>query len=59
MASLFFLYPPCFVVRRQPQEISEFLIVFFALMISLRGQQQCEMKDAIVEVETSGVSGYN
>lgn len=33
-------------MEQQPQEISEFLIVFFTLMISLK-EQRCEMKDIL------------
>lgn len=33
-------------MKQQPQEISEFLIVFFTLMISLE-EQQCEMKNIL------------
>lgn len=33
-------------MKQQPQEIVEFLIVFFTLMISLE-EQQCEMKDIL------------
>lgn len=46
-------------MKQQPEEISEFLIVFFTLIVSLEEQQQCEVKRHIVEVKTRSVSAYN
>lgn len=44
-------------MKEQPREISEFLIVFFTLMISLK-QQQCEMKDSLWKLRQVACS-YN